>query len=122
MLFQKILREMLQNTPGAIGAVFLDREGEAVDLFAEDVFEIGDDGLRTVGAYAGIFLANVRRACERIGSGEPILLTLDFQNVKVFSCDLKEGYYLVLVAAVSASDGVAVERLIRCRKKLMAEI
>ena len=54
---------MLQNTPGAIGAVFLDREGEAVDLFAEDVFEIGDDGLRTVGAYAGIFLANVRRTC-----------------------------------------------------------
>src|SRR5579885_603902 len=113
---------MLQSTPGAIGAAFLDREGEAVDAFVEDVFEISDEGLRTVGAYAGIFLANVRRASERIGGGDPLLLTLDFEKVKVFSCDLKDGYYLVLVVAVRASDGLAVERLIRCRNELLAEI
>ncbi|HEY6844547.1 MAG TPA: roadblock/LC7 domain-containing protein [Thermoanaerobaculia bacterium] len=122
MVFQKILREMLQSTPGAIGAVFLDREGEAVDLFAEDVFEIGDDGLRTLGAYAGIFLSKVRRACETADAGEPLMLTLDFAKVKVFSCSLKDGYYLVLIVANTASEGVTVQRLIRCRNQLIAEI
>src|SRR5581483_1284911 len=108
---------MLQSTPGAIGAVFLDREGEAVDQFAEDVFEIGDDGLRTLGAYAGIFLSNLRRVCETTQAGEPLLLTLDFDNAKVFSCDVKDGYYLVLLVAINASDGLAVDRLIRCRNQ-----
>ena len=122
MVFQKILREMLRSIPGAIGAVFLDREGEAVDLFAEDVFEIGDDGLRALGAYAGIFWSNVRRACERIDAGAPLMLTLDFDNGKVFSCDLKDGYYLVLIVANGANEGVTVQSLLRCRKQLIAEI
>jgi predicted regulator of Ras-like GTPase activity (Roadblock/LC7/MglB family) len=120
--FQKILREMLQGVPGAIGAVFLDREGEAVDLFAEDVFEIGSEGLRALGAYSGIFLSNVRRACKQIDGGEPMRLTIDFDNAKVLSCDLKEGYYLVLVIANDANEGVAAERLRRCRDRLIAEI
>jgi predicted regulator of Ras-like GTPase activity (Roadblock/LC7/MglB family) len=122
VVFQKILREMLQNIPGAIGAVFLDREGEAVDLFAEDVFEISDDGLRAVGAYAGIFLSNVRRACERIDAGDPQELTIDFDNATVLSSDLKEGYYLVLVVANNANEALAAERLRRCRDRLLAEI
>lgn len=113
---------MLQNVPGAIGAVFLDREGEAVDLFAEDVFEISDDGLRAVGAYAGIFLSNVRRACERIDAGDPQELTIDFDNATVLSSDLKEGYYLVLVVANNANEALAAERLRRCRDRLLVEI
>jgi len=122
VVFQKILREMLQNIPGAIGAVFLDREGESVDLFAEDVFEISDDGLRAVGAYTGIFLSNVRRACERIHAGAPRELTIDFDNATVLSADLKEGYYLVLVVARGANEAVAVDRLRRCRDRLLTEI
>ena len=55
MTFQSILRDMLQSTPGSIGAVFLDREGEAVELFAESVFEIGPEGLRAIGAYEKTF-------------------------------------------------------------------
>ena len=113
---------MLQGTPGAIGAVFLDREGEAVDLFAEDVFEIGAEGLRAIGAYTGIFLSDLRRACKRIDAGEPQRLTLDFPNAKVLCCDLKEGYYLVLVMRHEAHEGVAAERLRRCRDRLIAEI
>ena len=113
---------MLQGVPGAIGAVFLDREGEAVDLFAEDVFEISDDGLRAVGAYAGIFLSSVRRTCEQIDAGEPRELTIHFDNATVLSSNLKEGYYLVLVVTISANEAVAAERLRRCRDRLIAEI
>ena len=122
MTYQSILRELLQSTPGAIGAVFLDREGEAVDLWAEKVFEIGPEGLRAVGAYQGIFLSDLKRACERIGAGRPRRMTIDFQNVKVLSCDLKEGYYLVLIAAGDTNEGIAWQRLQRCRERLLDEI
>jgi predicted regulator of Ras-like GTPase activity (Roadblock/LC7/MglB family) len=113
---------MLVGTPGAIGAVFLDREGEAVDLWAESVFEIGAEGLRAVGAYHGIFLSDLKRACERIGAGRLERLTLEFQHAKVLSCDLKDGYYLVLVVGAAANEGIAAQRLQRCRERIMAEI
>jgi len=120
--FQSILRETLQNTPGAIGAVFLDREGEAVDLWAENVFDIGPEGLRAIGAYTGIFLSDLRRACARLNAGVPQRLTIDFEQARVLSCELKEGYYLVLVFGRDANEGLAAERLRRGRERLLAEI
>ena len=113
---------MLQSTPGAIGAVFLDREGEAVDLFAEDVFEIGPEGLRAIGAYSGIFLSDLGRACQRIAAGTPQRLTIDFEHARVLTCPLKEGYYLVLVVSRDANEGVAAQRLDQCRQRLLDEI
>src|SRR5437868_262741 len=113
---------MLLSTPGAIGAVFLDRGGEAVSLFAESVFEIGADGLRAVGAYEGIFLSDLKRTCERLGAGRLDRLTIDFEHARVLSCNLKEGYYLVLVIAAGGNEGIAAERLRRCRERLIAEL
>lgn len=122
MPFQRILRETLQSSPGAIGAVFLDREGEAVDLWAERVFDIGPEGLRAIGAYQGIFLSEVKRICNRLGAGELAQLTLEFEHAKVLCCDLKEGYYLVLVLDRGASEGIAWQRLRACRHRLLREI
>jgi predicted regulator of Ras-like GTPase activity (Roadblock/LC7/MglB family) len=120
--FQEILREMLESTPGAIGAVFLDQQGEAIELFAERVFEIGWEGLRAIGAYEGIFLSDLKRVCERLSAGKPLRLTIEFEHAKVLSCDLKEGYYLVLVIAAGASEGIAWQRVHRCRERLRAEL
>ncbi len=122
MTFQDILRQLLQSTPGAIGAVFLDQEGEAVELRAENVFDIGPEGLRAIGAYEGIFLSDLTRACERISAGTPQRLTIDFEHAKVLSCALKDGYYLVLVISGDASEGIAWQRLRACRERLRAEI
>jgi predicted regulator of Ras-like GTPase activity (Roadblock/LC7/MglB family) len=120
--FQTILREMLISTPGAIGAVFLDREGEAVELFAESVFEIGPEGLRAIGAYEGIYLSDLKRACQRLGAGRLDRLTIDFEGARVLSCDLKDGYYLVLVISAEGNEGIAAQRLRRCRDRLIAEL
>lgn len=122
MTFQKILRELLQSTPGAIGAVFLDREGEAVDLWAERIFDIGPEGLRAVGAYQGIFISDAKRLCNRIGAGRVEQMTLEFEHVKLLSCDLKEGYYLVLIVDRGANEGIAWQRLRACRQRLIEEI
>ncbi len=112
----------MQNTPGAIGAIFLDQQGEAVELWAERVFDIGPEGLRAIGAYEGIFLSDLKRACERIAAGKPQRLTIDFAHAKVLSCDLKEGYYLVLVIEHDANEGIAWQRIRSCRERLMHEI
>ena len=122
MTFQTILREMLRSTPGAIGAVFLDRGGEAVELFAESVFEIGPEGLRAIGAYEGIFLSDLSRASERLGAGRIERLTIEFEHAKVLGCALKDGYYLVLVVTAGANEGIAAQRLRLCRDRLIAEI
>ena len=113
---------MLQSTPGALGAVFLDREGEAVELFTERVFDIGADGLRAIGAYEGIFLSDLKRMCDRIGAGSVERLTIDFQHAKVLTCHLKEGYYLVLVIDHEAGEGMAWQQLSYCRERLLQEI
>ena len=122
MTFHSILSQLLQSTPGAIGAVFLDQEGEAVDLWTETVFDVGPEGLRAIGAYQGIFMSDLKRACERIGAGKFERLAIDFENAKVLSCDLKEGYYLVLVIAPDANEGIAWQRLRQCRERLLTEL
>ena len=112
----------MKDTPAAIGAIFLDREGEAVELWAEHVFDIGPDGLRAIGAYEGIFLSDLNRICEKLEAGRPQRLTIDFEHVKVLSCDLKEGYYLVVVASRDANEGMLWQRMHACRDRLLPEL
>ena len=121
-MFDAILRKLLQNTPGAIGAIFLDREGEAVQFWSERVFDIGPDGLRAIGAYQGIYLAELQRICERVEAGRPERFSIDFANVKIISWDLKDGYYIVLVLDRAASEGIAWHHLRSCRQRLLVEI
>jgi predicted regulator of Ras-like GTPase activity (Roadblock/LC7/MglB family) len=120
--FQKILRQLLQTTPGAIGAVFLDQEGEAVELFAERVFDIGPEGLRAIGAYEGIFLSDLKRICDRFDLGRPERLAIDFEHAKTLTCSLSEGYYLVLVIEHGANEGIAWNQLRSCRERLLQEM
>ncbi len=122
MPFEPVLRRLLQSTPGAIGALFLDREGEAVQLWAERPFEIGADGLRAIGAYLGIFLGDARRICDRLSLGAPRQLTINFEHARVLGCNLKEGYYLVLLLAADGNEGIARERLEVCRRQLIEEL
>ena len=121
-MFEQILRDLLETTSGAVGAIFLDREGEAVQFWTERVFDIGADGLKAIGAYQGIYLAELKRLCDRIGAGRPERFTIHFAQIKVMSCDLKDGYYVVLIVDPDANEGTAWHRLRSCREKLLAEL
>lgn len=121
-MFEAILRQLLVATPGAIGAVFLDREGEAVQSWSERVFDIGTDGMKAIGAYQGIYLAELQRICSRIEAGQPERFTIDFANAKIISWDLKDGYFVVLILDSNANEGVAWHHLRSCRQRLLAEI
>src|SRR6476619_6009863 len=113
---------MLQKTDGGIGAIFLDHEGEAVDLWAERPFDIGLDGLKAIGAYQGIYLSDLKRLSSRIDGGKPLRFATHFVNAMVLTCDLTDGYYLVVVLDPATNEGLAWNRVQRCREQLLAEM
>ena len=121
-MFEKILRDLVAATPGSIGAIVLDQEGESIHYWAERPFEIGADGIRAIGAYQGIFLADLRRICERIEGGTPHGFLTEFANARIYPANLKEGYYVVLLTDRSAGTAMAWHHLRSCRQRLLAEL
>lgn len=122
IVFRKILHELLASTPGAIGAVFLDHEGETVELLHDRPFEAEDHDIKVMGAYQGIFFMLLRELCDRVEAGRPERFKVEFAAAKVLSWDMKDGYYLVLLVDSHASEGLAWRQLAHCREKIMAEI
>ena len=122
MPFRQILLELLQSIHGSLGALFLDWEGECVEVITERPFDADDHDLRVIGAYQGIFRAQLRKLCEEMDAGRPLRLKMDFETTKVLTCDLKDGYYLVLVLETTTNEGAAWQHLEACRARLMAEI
>lgn len=110
---------MLNDIPGSIGAMFLDREGEAVSV-ASNTLPAHD--AQVIGAYEGIFLSQLRRICEALDHGKPERFKLAAGGANLFAVDLKEGYYLVLVAAHDSPEGLAWQRLESTRDQLLQEI
>ena len=122
MGFREILVDVLQSAGGAIGAIFLDSEGESVEVVSARPFDTDDHDLRVIGAYAGIFLSQLRRITEATNAGEARRFKIDFAASKIFCCVLRDGYYLVLVVDAGAVEGVVWQRLERCRNQLLGEM
>jgi predicted regulator of Ras-like GTPase activity (Roadblock/LC7/MglB family) len=122
LLYRRILLDLLQTTRGSLGAIFLDSEGESVEVITERPFDADDHDLRVIGAYQGIFLSRLKRLCDTLRAGSPQRFKVEFEKMNVLSCDLKDGYYLVLVVDDTANEGVAWRELERCRERIVAEI
>jgi len=120
--FRDILADLLQSTRGAIGAAFLDSEGESVEVASARPFDADDHELRVIGAYAGIFLSHLRRIAEATDSGASRRFKVDFAASTIFCCDLGDGYYLVAVVDAAAVEGTVWKGLERCRTALLAEM
>jgi predicted regulator of Ras-like GTPase activity (Roadblock/LC7/MglB family) len=122
MPFRRILQDLVTATHGALGAIFLDQEGETVEVLTERPFEADDNDLKVVGAYSGIFLTQLRNVCHEMGTGKLDRFKLEFATTTVFSCDLKDGYYVVLLTDGTTNEGVAWQRLCECRERLLGEM
>ena len=122
MSFREVLADFLQSTRGAIGAAFLDSEGESVEVASARPFDTDDHELRVIGAYTGIFLSHLRRIAEATDSGSSRRFKVDFAASTIFCCDLGDGYYLVAVVDAAAVEGTVWQGLERCRAALLAEM
>ena len=119
-MFRLILHELLATTKGALAALFLDYEGETVELVCEH--DLDDHNLRILGAYQGIFLTRLRTLCAGVGAGEPRRFKVEFEENAVLLSDIQDGYYLVLLVDRTFNEGSAWRQLERCREKLIAEM
>jgi len=119
-MFRLILDELLVTTHGALAALFLDWEGETVELVCDR--DLSDHELRILGAYQGIFLTRLREMCSVIGAGNPQRFKIEFAEMAVLSYDVKDGYFIVLLLDGSFNEGVAWRRMERCRERLIAEM
>ena len=119
-MFRLILHELIATTTGALAALFLDFEGETVELVCEH--DLNDHDLRILGAYQGIFLTRLRELTNRLGAGEPLRFKVEFPETAVMLYDIKDGYYVVLLVDRTFNEGYAWRRLEHCREKLLREM
>lgn len=122
MAFRGILHELVRSTHGALGAIFVDWEGETVELVTERPLDADDHDLRVIGAYQGIFLTRLREMAEKLPIGTPQRFKIEFEKTMILSCDLKDGYFLVMVVDHEATEGIAWHQLMVCRERLIAEM
>lgn len=120
MIFRMILHELLATTSGAIAAIFLDFEGETVELVCDR--DLSDHDLRIVGAYQGIFLRLLRELCEKASLGTPRRFKIDFPETSILSCDLKDGYYVVLLLDDKGNEALAWRKLDATRERILQEM
>ena len=119
-MFRMILHELLATTTGALAALFMDYEGETVELVCEH--DLDDHDLRILGAYQGIFLSQLRALCAGVDAGDPHRFKVEFEQNAILLADIKDGYYLVLLVDRTFNEGYAWRRLETCRQKLIAEM
>jgi hypothetical protein len=120
MSFRYILDELLVTTHGALAVLFLDWEGETVELVCDR--DLSDHELRILGAYQSIFLTRLRLTCSQVDLGAPQRFKIEFDKLAVMSYDVTDGYFIVLLVDDSSNEGIAWRRMARCRERLIADM
>ena len=115
MSFETILSSLLES-PGALGAAFLDPQGEVIA-------RAGDEAATEVlGAYQSVWLAELGRAAERSGLGPVSSLALEFDGKKVLSAPVKAGFFLLVVLSPGGRPSVVKGAMEAARERLASEV
>ena len=118
MPFRNILRDLVETVPGARGAVFVDPEGEYVELYC-----IGEaDEMKLAGAHQGIVLNTFSSASGELGMGNPRTLYVRNDGIDLFAHTLKDGYFVLLTTDPKGVPGRTLWELSRAARKIEAEI
>ncbi len=104
------------GAPGALGAAFIDPQGQTVARVGEPA------ATEVLGAYQSVWLGELTRLADRAGLGGLSDISFDFEGRRVLSARVKEGYFLLVVFEVSGVPSLARARLDEVRASLAAEI
>lgn len=105
--FRAVLKELVEEVPGAWGAIFVDWEGESVDLYAtSDAYEV-----KLAGAHAGLLLSRVVTAGREslVGRTQALLVRTDEHHLFIHTLD--EEYFVLLATRPTPHAGLARNRL-----------
>jgi hypothetical protein len=113
MPFNYLLTNLVVDVPKSIGAIFVDPEGEAIDLVTRhgDPFD-----LKVEGAYHSIFLRRLDALTASADAGPIDSFVIESSNLVTLTQALPDGYYVVLVVDRSASRAQALDRLRRAAR------
>lgn len=104
MPFKAILKNLVEKTPGATGAILLDWEGEAVAYFSTSL----DLDLPIIGAHKGIILNLTRDALLNLNQTNSIkTIAISTELARIALATVKEGYYLIVTVEKSKPLGKA---------------
>ncbi len=119
MPFNYLLTNLLVDVPHALGAIFLDAEGEAIDWVTrhDDPFD-----LKVEGAYHSIFIRHMERIVAAIESGRLDSYAIVGDRLVSLTQALPDGYYLVLVSDRSGPQAQALYHLRRTAEVIAREI
>ncbi len=105
--FRAVLKNLVQGVPGAWGAIFVDWEGESVDLYAtSDEYEV-----KLAGAHAGLLLTRLVAVGKDCTLGRTHSTVVRADNNQFFLHTLDEEYFVLLAASPRAPAGQARHRL-----------
>ena len=119
MPFNYLLTNLLVDVPSAVGAIFLDEEGETIECVTRhaDPYE-----MKVEGAYHSIFK---RRFDNALGIGRASSLsryTMTFDRLATLTEILPDGYYIVLVMDREGSQAMARRHLQRAARIIAREL
>lgn len=119
MPFNYLLTNLLVDIPEAVGAIFLDDDGETVDFVTRhgEPFD-----LKVEGAYQGIFGRQLDSTISTAGIGDLECFVVEGDELATLTHILPAGYYVVLVARKPIARARAQHHLRQTAKMLAREI
>jgi predicted regulator of Ras-like GTPase activity (Roadblock/LC7/MglB family) len=120
MPFHYVLTNLLVDVPDALGAIFLDHEGEAVEWVSNH--EGPPYHLKVEGAYHAVIKRRLAEITRSRGAGELRSYAFIGSHLTTLTELLPDGYYVVLVARRSGPLGLARFYLRRAAAAIAGEI
>jgi predicted regulator of Ras-like GTPase activity (Roadblock/LC7/MglB family) len=118
-MFQYVLANLLANNDKALGALFLDDNGETVDLACSGYTPYQ---MRVVGAYLGIYIRQLEKVLTSGELGTPRLIHIEKRSIHIYAMPLPDGYYLVLVQSHPALVATARSTMVEAAAQLTREL
>ena len=116
--FARILEDVVTSVPGALGAIFVDWEGEAVDEYATPA----EPDIRVTGAQWAVAYYLARDLCAKHALGMPSEVVLRFRQQQVLIRRVTDEYLVVLALGADANLGQALEQVRRAELRLREEM
>ncbi len=121
MPFHRLLKGLVERSPGARGAVFCDHEGEFVQLVIQDQ-ALTDYDMRCYGAHLAATWLSLENGSTLWGAGGIVELKIDCDGGTLLCRALRDGYYLVLLLARGAATAPAAFEMRRVAEEVSREL
>src|SRR5262249_21263813 len=106
--FSTILQRVVEKVPGAIGVIFADWDGEAVDSFAPGVKE----DMLILAAHYGIILNQVQSALHLSHFGEAEEIIVQHRKIDLIVRAVDKHYYVVLAVRAGSHLATALREIL----------